>query len=575
MVMSLKHLSLGPSQLKTNEVRASPDAHSHHCSTYGTGAAQLVFSNTHPSMPSRQNLERHHDRPDSTKLRLLTSISTTSQHASYTIPVDNDREHTGSQATGNHLALHHATVLSPAVRHQAPSIRGQYATHAPSIRGQYANHIVEGLTAPHQILTRGMSLAACKTTPFVGVSLAARKNFPPEGVSIQARKISPPSVGMSLAACKTDARTSTMPAAYQATHRPALAPVATAPIVLAPARPQVQFIQPRANVCKTRAMQTAMSAAREHALSPQVLSQGLSPSDIRSGDTAVLMVSSGTPAALHGKLALVTGFAKGRIKMKMRLHEPATDQTIEVSHFLTNLELVGLPHNEFTTVRDLRRDLYAALPPHVVDYILGMTTHSGRYHALRALAPPGTERHLLNAIFDCGANIFISSHRGVFDRLRKCLAPTLVSVCGDGIEVLCTHWGYVTMVVGKVRRTFEGFFCAYATDTTIVPAGWWDTLPSGVRQVQYYFRGRNHTLELWQEDTSGERLLGASSRNIDPSNGHSDQFRNDLEQVEGQRTGEAPSRPLPTPRRLVRDPSGRWTCANTQDTRQGTDGGLQ
>ena len=67
----------------------------------------------------------------------------------------------------------------------------------------------------------------------------------------------------------------------------------------------------------------------------------------------------------------------------------------------------------------------------------------------------------------------------VFDRLRLCKTPQLVSVCGDGVEVLCTHWGYVTMVLGELRQKFVGYYCAYATDTTIGPASWWDTLPTG------------------------------------------------------------------------------------------------
>ena len=542
MVMSLKHLSLGHSQHRKSEAKVSPDTRSCHYSTSSIGAALLVFSKiihlTHSSLKTEHLLSRY----VKIKPLRLTGELPASQDVG---PVDHGLRSMRPRVLGSHLPTQRVTRLPPASSTLSYSIFRQHVATPwrPSplllilIRGmpfaacKAIPFMGVSLAARKTILTRGMPFAACKTSP-PGVSLAARKTSP-TGVSLAARKIAP-----SLAADSsrhTAARQPSAPSAdsAQVPTDPPAQPQPAPPRGRSPA-PPVERTRHRANACKTRAMQTAMSAAREHALSIKVLAQGLCPADIRLGDTAVLLASPQTPVALHGLLARVVGFSPGRVQLTMLSHGLAVSVSTEVSHFLINLKLVGLPHDSYTTVRDLRRDTYSVLPHHVVTYILDMTTRSGRYHALRALTTPGKERHLLNAIFDCGANIFISSHRGVFDRLRKCVTPTLVSVCGDGIEVLCTHWGYVTMTVGKERRTFEGFYCAYATDTTIVPAGWWDTLPAGTLRRQYYFRGRNHTLELWREDVNGEELLGSSSRNIEPSEDHSDQFRGDLEVVEGQ-----------------------------------------
>ena len=264
--------------------------------------------------------------------------------------------------------------------------------------------------------------------------------------------------------------------------------------------------------------------AQEYALTDKIRQQAIPPSDVRPGDMGIILPDPGIPRELHGRMGQVISLPPGRVRMQvhaevgMQVHSDADPgRTNNVGDFLENLMSSGLPLKFFF-----------GIPNHLAKYLLGLKSR-GRYHALRVMTTDYEERHVLNAIFDCGANIFISAHESVFDKLRPCLAPRLVSVCGDGVDVLCTHWGYVTMLVGGERRQFEGYYCAYATDTTIVPAGWWDTLPTGAKELQYWFRGINHSLELWQKTSDGETRLGAYAREVSVSGDHSKNFRSDLE----------------------------------------------
>ena len=259
------------------------------------------------------------------------------------------------------------------------------------------------------------------------------------------------------------------------------------------------------------------SPARTHAQSSKVLDQRLPLSQVRQGSAAVLLSSPSMPKRLHGQVVQVISLTGSRAQMVVHGANslPPSESLLQ---FLMNMKHIGL-----------QSTWYCAIPQHVATYLIELDKKEGKLHALNVKAFTSAERHILNAIFDCGANIFISSHTNVFDLLRKLSEPLLVSVCGDGVKVMCTHWGYVTMTVGNSRRKLVGYYCAYSTDTTIVPAGWWDTIPEGSNQLQYWFRGRNHTLELFQETSSGEATcLGSYAREVPGSADHSAEFKSDL-----------------------------------------------
>ena len=132
-----------------------------------------------------------------------------------------------------------------------------------------------------------------------------------------------------------------------------------------------------------------------------VQSQRCAPEEVQVGCAAIIAATGGVPDELHGQLAQIVGLEDGRAQLQV-LRALSKLDTSRVVNFQINLLHAGLPSH-----------LYCAIPNHVATYILHLNKHDRRRRALRHMVASRSERHQLNAIFDCGANVFISSHRGV------------------------------------------------------------------------------------------------------------------------------------------------------------------
>ena len=269
-----------------------------------------------------------------------------------------------------------------------------------------------------------------------------------------------------------------------------------------------------------------LSKARAHALSPQVRRQALSHSHMLDGAMVVLLAGP-----LRGILAQVFSFTPERAyavpvhcKRGPERDGIATETSIPIEsldQYISNMELSGM-----------REGSYYLLPPRVAAYLNKLrrdekagTGRQARVSSVRLL-------HTLNAIFDTGANVAMSSHKEAFDKLRPCRVQ--VAVYGDNLSVDCTHWGYLTATVGSVSRLMKTYYCEYAHEITIVPGTFWDTLP--VDGIQYWFRGINHTLEFYERAHGEDVLLGVAARAMTKganSSTHSKEYLQDVETEDG------------------------------------------
>jgi hypothetical protein len=160
----------------------------------------------------------------------------------------------------------------------------------------------------------------------------------------------------------------------------------------------------------------------------------------------------------------------------------------------------------------------------ISDYIVCSRSRS---KGLSATARPAvnTGPYALNAIFDSGCNVFITSTKALFDpgTLHTLSTPEAVENADGGFS-LATHAGTVTMVMGGRKFNLEGLYSPSAVHT-LIPGTMFD-------KGDCYFKGINHCLEIWEKGktSSLDRMLASFPRAIPTADQETfgEQFLSDL-----------------------------------------------
>ena len=105
-----------------------------------------------------------------------------------------------------------------------------------------------------------------------------------------------------------------------------------------------------------------------------------------------------------------------------------------------------------------------------------------------------------NAVFDTGANIFVTSCKGILFDVVELEEPHVIRAMRD-TPITYTHAGFVYFTLGRHTRKVAYYDPKEAT--TIIPGGIWD---DGV----YIFAGKGRAIHWYNE----EELLGSFPRDL-------------------------------------------------------------
>ena len=230
-------------------------------------------------------------------------------------------------------------------------------------------------------------------------------------------------------------------------------------------------------------------------------------------DGALVMLTQACPVpALRGALGQVhTANRDNPARMRVQLilgdkFKGINGPAVEQWAYMANK--VGLTSSEYTICP----------PERHMALMAACSTHTE--HGYQNIGP-----YSLNAIFDTGANIFLSSVRSLFSNLVELPRPE--SVAGlDGAFVEATHKGTVTMILGTHQRVFkEGFLCP-SSPHTIIPGVLFDN-------KDYYFQGKDkaiHVILRSHIEPNSDEILVSYPREltIDAETRYSKSFLSDL-----------------------------------------------